>query len=487
MRAISAIWVVGFLAAACASGAGAPARPVASAGPVARPGPDGSAAPLEVAADPKPVEPTGDAAGAWLGAAGESEFVLNGAGEHRVGVWVDVPATSDRPHVPTAVVLTIDTSGSMQGDKIRRAREAAKAVVDRLYDGDFVSVHAFDDVAREIVPPIALSAENRRRVHATISELGANGATNLFDGLQLAEQRMRGAPATHPVRRIIVVSDGKPTVGQSSAEVLGALAARATQAGAQVTSFGVGLDYDEHVLNQLAVRSSGRLYHLADAAELPSIVKSEMDLVQATMATEAVVEIVAADGVELIGVDGLPSERRMGALRVPLGSLFGGQKRELLVRTRISEPLEGRRALASVRLHYEDPAERGLARVQEVVVRAAGTGDPATVAEHRHPRVREIASLHQVAEWTTLAARELSEGKFDDADRRLAQAEAELRSSADKAKGEERVRFEQAARKVAGARKAGKAAAAAPAAARPGAARASSLEANDAAMDAMGF
>ena len=472
-------------ASGCASGPVAPTRTAASAeaGATAP-----TAAALAVATDgARPA--TASADGPWIGAAGESDYVLTGQGEHRIGVWIDVPNVTDRPHVATAVTLTIDTSGSMQGEKIRRAREAAKAVVDSLADGDFVAVHSFDDNARELVPPVVLSPENRRHVLETVSELSANGSTNIEDALTLAADRMKSAPSSHPVRRIVLISDGKATVGASSATVLGSIAERATQSGTQITSLGVGMDYDELTLNELAVRSSGRLYHLADAAELPSIVKREMGLLQATMATNAFVEIVPAPGVRVIGVDNVRTQWSSGSLRVPLGVLFAGQKRELLVRVQATEPIEGKHALASVRLHYGDPMDGSVARVQEVVVRGEGTGDPSLFAEHQNPRVREISSFFQVAAWTSSAAQELGSGHFEEADKKLAQAESELRSGASKAKDAvERQRFDDAAGRIATARKNARAAAAKPApAARAAGARAGSLDLNDAAMDAYGY
>ena len=54
----------------------------------------------------------------WLNAAGGSEFVLTGGQEQFVGVWVEVPETAKRAHVPMSITLTIDTSGSMSGEKI---------------------------------------------------------------------------------------------------------------------------------------------------------------------------------------------------------------------------------------------------------------------------------------------------------------------------------------------------------------------------------
>src|SRR4029079_9043242 len=122
------------------------------------------------------------------------------------------------------------------------------------------------------------------------------------------ERAVFAAPTTHPVKRIVVISDGQANVGPSSPDVLGALAARGAEHGIQVTSIGVGLDYDENTLNALAVRSSGRLYHLAEPREMASILDREIKLLDSTMATDAFVEIVPAPGVQVLGADGVRSD-----------------------------------------------------------------------------------------------------------------------------------------------------------------------------------
>jgi Ca-activated chloride channel homolog len=427
----------------------------------------------------------------WIGAAGSSRFVLVG-GQQFVGVWVDVPEGGQRAHVPVALTLTIDTSGSMEGDKIVRAREAARTLVSSLKDGDMVSIETFSNMADEIVMPTVLDAHSRAMVLGRINEIDASGATNLFEGLSLAVSRAMAAPATHPVRRVVLISDGRATAGQTSTEVIATLAERGSQMGVQVTAFGVGLDYDEDALNELAVRSSGRLFHLTDASELPHIVKNELALLQKTMATSAVIEVAAAPGVQLMQPQNIMSQWGGGGgttLRIPVGTLFAGQRREVLVPFRMmTNEVEGTRSIVSVRLHFADPTDGNVPRVQEVVVRGELTTDASLVAEHPNLEVQQLLAMQETATVATAARRQIAEGDFDRADGELARAEKELRSQADKAKDDhDRRRMLAAADQVGRTRGSVQAAKAAPAPARAAAQRKSALEANDMAMDASGF
>jgi Ca-activated chloride channel family protein len=480
---------VGFLGFAILAGCASTVR---------APGP--AAAPRAVAAaseDAKPIATTDDKAtepaddrptsnGPWIGAAAESEMMLAAGSESFVGIWVDAPGAKPhtRPHVDLALV--IDTSGSMQGEKIENARTAAKQLVAGLADGDVVSVDTFSDRARSLVPPTIVNGATRVNIQSRIAELGTGGSTNMFDGLSLAEQHAAEAPASHSVRRVVMLSDGQANVGPSSPDALGMLAERGLRFRTQVTSLGVGNDYDENTLNAIAVRTSGRLFHLNDPREMASILKHEVDLLGATVASDAYVEIVPAPGVEITGTDGArPEWGSNGVLKLPLGTLFAGQHREALLRVRVPGGATGvQRTIASVRLHFHDPSEGDLDRVQEIVARVQTTDDAGAIASHVNAKTKSIVAIFDAAKVQIQAAQQINNGQFAAADQQLAQAETQLKIEAARAKdGVEKKRLDKAAQSIAHARAAASAAPAAPPAAR----RNDVLQMNSDAMHDLGY
>jgi Ca-activated chloride channel family protein len=413
-------------------------------------------------------------------------MMLSAGSETFVGVWVDAPNAKPQTRPPVDLALVIDTSGSMAGAKIENARSAAKQLVANLADGDVVSVDTFSDRARSLVAPTIISSATRTRIKATIAELGTGGSTNMFDGLSLAEQHAAEAPATHSVRRVVMLSDGQANVGPSSPEALGMLAERGLRFRAQVTSLGVGTEYDENTLNAIAVRTSGRLFHLNDPREMASILKHEVDLLGETVASDAYVEIVPAPGVEITGTDGArPEWGSNGTLKLPLGTLFAGQHREALLRVRVPGSASGiQRTIASVRLHFHDPSEGDLDRVQEVVAHVQTTDDAGAVASHVNAKTKSIVAIFDAAKVQIQAAQQMSSGQFAAADNQLAQAETELKVEAARTKDEaEKKRLDKAAQSIAHARAA---ASAAPKAA-PAAVRNDVLQMNSDAMHDLGY
>jgi Ca-activated chloride channel homolog len=393
----------------------------------------------------------------WIGAAAEGEMLASGTHEAFLGVWVDVPNARPEVRPPMELALVVDTSGSMAGAKIENARAAATQLVKNLRDGDIVALDAFSDSARAVVPPTRLDATSRATILKAIAGLGYAGSTNMFEGLTLAEGQVAAAPPSHSLRRIVVISDGIANVGPSSPEALGTIAERGLRFRAQVTSLGVGTDYDERTLNALSVKSSGRLYHLTEPREMANILKNELDLLNATLASDSFVEIVPAPGVQVLGADGIRADwHEGGALRIPIGALHAGQHREALVRVRLTDPMafEGHpRSLASVRLRFRDAQDSDLERVQEVVARTQLTSDTGAVARSVNSRTKAILAIQDAAKVQMAAAQRINDGQFIDADKELEKAQQQLAAQAQVVTGSaEKKRLSEAANKVAAAR-----------------------------------
>lgn len=469
------------------AGCGASATPYGSSQPATN----------TIAAAPDPLVPVRQDApnpnGSWVGTAAGSDAFVPGMQDTFVAVWVDIPKDDKVGKAPAAVSLVIDTSGSMAGEKMRHAKEAAQKLVTELRDGDLVSLTTFNDRAEERVAPVRLDARSRAQIASVIAELRADGGTNLFEGVRQAGMSVMGAPTSHPIRRVVLISDGLATVGLTSRDQLATLGEKAGDRGVQVTAIGVGLEYDELTLNQLAIRSSGRLYHLTDTRALPEILGTEIGLLKSTRATNTRVSVVPAPGVQIVSVEGARGTFQscgMGAcpVDVPLGSMFAGQHKEFIVRVRLSTPEAGSHPVASVRLLFHDPAENNLERVQEAVARFDVVNDPTLAAQRLNQRAQSVLAMIEAGRATEIAAQSINADNFDEAERALAATEQKLRNQAAAAtSAADKARLESSASRVGRARAGAAKAAATPAPARPMEKRKQALEANDAAMDLQGF
>ncbi|MFO0692939.1 MAG: VWA domain-containing protein [Polyangiales bacterium] len=416
------------------------------------------------------------------GAPDSTQIIVDGSGDTFVGVWVhapDAPRRGDRP--PMALSLVIDTSGSMSGEKIANARMAAQSVLETLQEGDIVSIYGFSDAVTEYASPTVIGRGSRQSLMAAVQGLEATGSTNLYDGLRAGIARVGQAPASHTARRVIVLSDGQANVGPSDPGSLGNVAAQGSEYGLQVTAIGVGLDYDERTLGAIAVRSSGRLYHLAQPSQMASILREEIGLLASTVASDVIIEITPSPGVVIIEGLTMGAEVQNGLLRLPVGSLYSGQERELLFKARVDTHQLGNRPLATARLVYRDATGAHASRSATAPIAYTVTNDRRAASTSRQPRVAAMVATYDASQAQMRAADALNRGDTQAATVQLARAEDELRTAAAAAPAAERRVLEERANRVGSIRSR------AAGAASPAAARGAALESYDSAYDAAGY
>ena len=90
---------------------------------------------------------------------------------------------------PANIAIVIDRSGSMQGEKIKQAKQAARMAVRRLDGNDIVSIVAYDDTVSVLVP--ATKASDREAILAGIDRIEAKGSTALFAGVSKGAAEVR--------------------------------------------------------------------------------------------------------------------------------------------------------------------------------------------------------------------------------------------------------------------------------------------------------
>ncbi|MEQ8769203.1 MAG: VWA domain-containing protein [Phycisphaerales bacterium] len=165
-----------------------------------------------------------------------------------VGGAPDEWANAETPE--REVTLVIDRSGSMRGEKMAQAKEAALQVLQGLNTGErFNIVDYAGTVERFAAEPVVKSAETMEQARAYINSLEANGSTNLHDAL-VASLRQPTADGSLPL--VLFLTDGRATDGVTS-EVGIREAARAANAHERrVFTFGVGFDVNAPLLSGLA-------------------------------------------------------------------------------------------------------------------------------------------------------------------------------------------------------------------------------------------
>jgi len=263
----------------------------------------------------------------------------------------DLPLETDRAPVNLSIVL--DRSGSMQGEKLARAREAAIMAIDLLGSDDIVSVVTYDNVVRVVVP--ATKVDDKRSIYAAIRAISDGGRTALFAGVSKGVAEVRKFMEKTRVNRVILLSDGLANVGPSTASELGQLGASLGREGISVTTIGLGLGYNEDLMTQLAGMSDGHHAFVQNSADLSNVFAKEFKTALTVVANQLNIIIKCADSIRPIRVLGRNAEIIGQDVHVNLNQLSSNQEKFVMLEVEIPSGREGeRRNLASVDVSYQD-------------------------------------------------------------------------------------------------------------------------------------
>jgi Ca-activated chloride channel homolog len=209
-----------------------------------------------------------DLGGGLLMLGGDQSFGLGGyyktTIEEILPVRSDFEKEKEKPSL--AMMLVIDKSGSMGGEKIEMAKEAARAAVELLGPSDRVGVLAFEGEnfwVSEMHP-----CSDKGFVLDKIAGLEAGGGTSMGPAMEEAHETLRSTVAK--LKHVIILTDGVSSPGDFEGIAQAMAADRIT-----VSTVAMGSDADSALLEDIARIGNGRFYSADDPAQVPQIFAKE--------------------------------------------------------------------------------------------------------------------------------------------------------------------------------------------------------------------
>lgn len=236
--------------------------------------------------------------GCFIMVGGDDSFGSGGYYRTRIErilpVRMDTEKSRNQPSV--ALVLVIDRSGSMGGQKIEMAKEAAKASAMMLSASDQIGIIAHDSQAIPIIP--LTRASNRLRIQNAISTIHADGGTDIHPALQMAYDWLRSSDAR--IKHVIVLSDEQ----SPNRERIWALAEEMRQSRVTLSAVGIGYGADRMLLQTMARNGGGRYYLTNDPSNVPKIFTKETSIASRSGIVDAAIKAVMVKTASFLrGVD----------------------------------------------------------------------------------------------------------------------------------------------------------------------------------------
>ncbi|MCA1813341.1 MAG: VIT and VWA domain-containing protein [Halobacteriales archaeon] len=179
-------------------------------------------------------------------------------------------APADMAHMPLDLILVLDTSGSMQGQKMQQLQDAATQVIGLLKPEDKLHLVFFSSDAQSSWPGLKNATADLKRDAATrVHDAFATGATNIEGGLRDGFHGLDGVSASAEESRLpvlVLLTDGKPTVGIQERPALRQLARDANAHGVHVFGLAFGSDADWSLIAGFAQDGNGTAIRVPEGA-----------------------------------------------------------------------------------------------------------------------------------------------------------------------------------------------------------------------------
>ncbi|MCP4448991.1 MAG: VWA domain-containing protein [Myxococcales bacterium] len=192
---------------------------------------------------------------------------------------------------PLTMSVVVDVSGSMEG-KIADVRAALATLIGELRDDDMLSLVRYSDSAA-VIAPMGLVGDDRSELFSIAEDLVAAGGTNLYAGLELGYQQVQSAFDIERQNRVILLSDGNPTVGTTSTEGIEAMSAGYNSEGLAITSIGLGTSFNVQLMRGLAEQGNGNHYFLENTAAIEEVFTEELAYFTVPVAFDVTLDVQA--------------------------------------------------------------------------------------------------------------------------------------------------------------------------------------------------
>jgi len=339
-----------------------------------------------------------------------------------VYLLLEAQTTAAVSHVqmPVNVGFVLDHSGSMKGDKMRCVRDATQMALSLMGADDTVSVVVFDH-RREILIP-AQPVRNPAELQREVAKIKDAGGTKIAPALEAALGEVRKGMGPNAITRLILLTDGQ-TEGEN--DCLRA-AAEAGRLGIPLTALGVGDDWNEDLLIEMANRSGGVAEYFSNPNDISAFFQGAVQKAQSAVVQNSALNLRLVQGVEPRAVwQVTPLIQHLGykpisdrAVGMALGDLPKDERRLVLVELLVDAKQPGQYRIGQAEVSYDIPQLGVVGEKAKYDVMLTFVADPAQ-ATGVVPQVMNIVEKVSAHKLQTRALEDLAAGNVGAATQKL--------------------------------------------------------------------
>lgn len=350
-------------------------------------------------------------------------------------VLVTAPDTVSRSQrVPLNLALVIDASGSMgEAGKLDYVKQAAIAMLQRLRPEDRLAVIAYDSDVRVLFP--SRPVPEGQELQWLINSLRPGSGTNLGGGIIEGYRQIAEYARPNNISRVLLLSDGLANEGITSSAELSRIVLKRADQGISLSSFGVGLDFNENLLAAMAESGRGMYYFIDRPGSMEAILTKEFNAVEQLAAADIKVTITLGADLVVDQVFANTSEINGNVISVRFGDIAAGERRRMQVRFLPRKHAVGRiDKIARIDVSYLIPGSSKTVSLSQSIG-LTYTEDEKIAASHYNSAVGERSAVFEANYAKEQAALAFDRGDKNTADKILTQVKQELEAAPAAASG----------------------------------------------------
>lgn len=332
---------------------------------------------------------------------------------------------TEKKRVPLNISLVLDRSGSMSGNAMKFAKDAAKFVVKQLSSEDYLSIVNYDDIV-EVTSP-SQQVKNKELLIEKIDKITSRNMTNLSGGTLEGYKQVAGTKKSNYVNRVLLLTDGLANTGITNPIQLNKIASGEFQEeGIALSTFGLGSEYDEDLLTQMAESGRGNYYYIDKADRIPEIFAKELEGLLNVVAQNTAVTIELPSGVKCEKVYGYPHIEENGKITVALNDIFTKEDKVFLLKVKIAD-FQVKELNFPVKMDYTD-AETFSSKSVTINLTMQETTDTKQIAEHKSKQVEELIALFEATDTFDLILSDVDKNDYSSAKEKASSAIIRLKA-----------------------------------------------------------
>lgn len=177
--------------------------------------------------------------------------------------------------------------------KIEQAKNAAIKAVEKLNNGDFISIVCFDDTVDVLVDATKITSKNKKEIISKIQKIQVRGSTNLHDGWLKAATEVAKNISEKYINRVIILTDGQTNAGITNPKEIENNVFKLYKKSISTTCMGIGEGFNEDLLEAMSNSGGGNFYFIENDSELESMFNDEFSGLSNVVATDVKLEFKA--------------------------------------------------------------------------------------------------------------------------------------------------------------------------------------------------